>query len=161
MKVLVIDNLAAGYADLPAIKQILDFVGTPYTVMNYTDVTPAMLSDGTCHGYFQGVIMAFGDDIYSGNANLYTTLNSYETDFPRTSGELVLQSDSGLRIQLLREHVPSTATYNANFTAAAASVFPDGQHGYTVELHWRIHITSRHNTLRQVVRLHRCWRCIG
>ncbi len=124
MKVLVIDNLAAGYADLPAIKQVLDFVGTPYTVMNYTDVTPAVLSDGTCHGYFQGVIMAFGDDIYSGNANLYTTLNSYETTFHVRQVNWFFNPTPDYGFNYSASTVPSTATYNASFTAAAASVFP-------------------------------------
>jgi hypothetical protein len=124
MKVLVIDNPAAGYADLPAIKQILDFVGTPYTVMNYTDVTPAGLSDGTCHGYFQGVIMAFGDDIYSGNANLYTTLNSYETTFHVRQVNWFFNPTPDYGFNYSASSVPSTSTYTANFTAAATSVFP-------------------------------------
>ena len=124
MKVLVIDNVAAGYVDVPAIKQVLDFVGTPYTVMNYTDVTPAVLSDGACHGYFQGIIMAYGEDIYSGNANLYTTLNSYETTFHVRQVNWYFNPTPDYGFNYYTSYIPTSATYSASFTAAAVTVFP-------------------------------------
>jgi hypothetical protein len=124
MKVLVIDNVAAGYVDMAAIKQILDFVGTPYTVMNFADVTPAVLSDGVCHGYFQGIIMAYGGDIYSGNANLYTTLNDYETTFKVRQVNWYLNPTPDYGFNYYTSYVDSNGSTIANFTAAAESVFP-------------------------------------
>jgi hypothetical protein len=124
MKVLVIDNVAAGYVDMPAIKQILDFVGTPYSVMNYSDVTPAALSDGTCHGYFQGIVMAYGGDIYNGNASLYTTLNSYETTFHARQVNWRLNPTPDYGFNYYTSFIDSNGSDTANFTAAAASVFP-------------------------------------
>jgi hypothetical protein len=82
MKLLVITN-GKNEADFPAIKQILDYLGTPYDVLdmsvNTGGVTSAMLSDGSCHGYYQGVIFAFGGYIYTlpGMA----TLTAYEQQF--------------------------------------------------------------------------------
>jgi uncharacterized protein YjdB len=124
MKILVIDHATAKYPDMPAIKQILDFVGTPYTVMEFTDVTPAVLSDGVCHGYYQGVIMAFGSDIYSGNPDLYTTLNSYETTFHVRQVNWYLNPTPDYGFNLYTSFVPTTSTHTAEFTAAAADVFP-------------------------------------
>src|SRR5207248_10404562 len=66
MKLLVVTN-GKTEADFPAIKQILDYLGTPYDVLDmavYTGgITAPMLSDGVCHGYYQGVIFAYGGDI--------------------------------------------------------------------------------------------------
>src|SRR5437868_15529664 len=69
MKLLVVTN-GKTEADFPAIKQILDYLGTPYDVLDmavYTGgITAPMLSDGVCHGYYQGVIFAYGGYIRSG-----------------------------------------------------------------------------------------------
>src|SRR5256885_6359792 len=63
MKLLVVSN-GKTEADFPAIKQILDYLGTPYDVLdmavNPGGITSSMLSDGSCHGYYQGVIFAYG-----------------------------------------------------------------------------------------------------
>src|SRR5215510_15247648 len=68
MKLLVITN-GKSEADFPAIQQILDYVGTPYDVLDMTvnteGITASMLSDGACHGYYQGIIFAFGGYIYT------------------------------------------------------------------------------------------------
>ncbi|HEX2696258.1 MAG TPA: hypothetical protein VHM28_01030, partial [Anaerolineales bacterium] len=74
LKVLVI---AADPTDtntaLPAIKQALDFQGTPYTVFtasprpgdpNANRLT-ALLSDGSCHAFFEGVILGNGQVAYT------------------------------------------------------------------------------------------------
>ena len=124
MKILVVDHATAAYPDMPAIKQILDFVGTPYTVMEFTDVTPAVLSDGACHGYFQGVIMAFGSDIYGGNSDLYNSLNSYETTFHVRQVNWYLNPTQDYGFNLYTSFVPTTSTHTAKFTAAAADIFP-------------------------------------
>src|SRR5207253_7363159 len=63
MKLLVVTN-GRTESDFPAIKQILDYLGTPYDVLDMTantgGITASMLSDGNCHGYYQGVIFAYG-----------------------------------------------------------------------------------------------------
>src|SRR5438876_4441261 len=68
MKLLVVTN-GKTESDFPAIKQILDYLGTPYDVLDMTvstaGITSAMLSDGSCLGYYQGVIFAYGGYIYS------------------------------------------------------------------------------------------------
>ena len=125
MKVLVVTNTAASYVDLPAIQQILDFVGTPYTVVNYSDVNLGMLSDGVCHGYYQGVIMAFGNDIYSGNANLYPALNSYEQTFHVRQVNWFLNPGTDYGFSAATSSVDASQTHTAYFTTAAAAVFPN------------------------------------
>ncbi|HEY7616476.1 MAG TPA: choice-of-anchor D domain-containing protein, partial [Terriglobales bacterium] len=128
LKVLVITNNAAnggvGYADLPAITQVLDYVGTPYTVFdiaaNPEGVTDLFLSDGDCHAYYQGVIFAFGSDIYTLPG--MSTLASYEQTFGvrQLNWFTYPGTDFGF-------NAPNDATgvnYSANFTAAAAPVFP-------------------------------------
>ena len=68
MKLLVVSN-GKTEADFPAIKQILDYLGTPYDVLdmavNPGGITSSMLSDGSCHGYYQGVIFAYGAYVYT------------------------------------------------------------------------------------------------
>src|SRR5262245_44083756 len=68
MKLLVITN-GKSEADFPAIQQILNYIGTPYDVFDMTvnaeGITASMLSDGACHGYYQGVIFTFGGYFYT------------------------------------------------------------------------------------------------
>ena len=82
MKVLVVTN-AESEADFPAITQALDYIGTPYSVLDINttgDTIPAgYLSDGACHGYFQGVIFGFGNNIY--NISNVSDLYTYESQF--------------------------------------------------------------------------------
>ena len=125
MKLLVVTNTAAGYVDMPAIQQILDYVGTPYTVMNYSDVNLGVLSDGVCHGYYQGIIMAFGNDIYSGNADLYPALNSYEQTFHVRQVNWFLNPTPDYGLNLATSTLDANQTHTAHFTAAAAAVFPN------------------------------------
>jgi len=127
MKLLLVNNSAAGYADVAGIQQILDFVGTPYTVMEYSAVTPSVLSDGACHGFYQGIIMAFGNDIYGSNSSLYTTLNKYETTFKvrQINWYFNPTPDYGFNYAATTVPASTTSSYSANFTTAAASVFPN------------------------------------
>jgi hypothetical protein len=91
MKVLVIaaDGNEAG---LPAIKEALEYLGTPYTVYVATrtpyGLKPGKLSSGS-HGYYQGVILTTGDLSYR-NGDGYSSalsqqewadLRSYESHF--------------------------------------------------------------------------------
>ncbi len=53
---------------LPAIREVLDFLGTPYSVylaaQNPGGLTPRMLSDG-CRGFYSGVVLTNGGLAYS------------------------------------------------------------------------------------------------
>ena len=51
-------------------RRFYDYVGTPYDVLDndshdWVAITSAMLSNGACHGYDQGVIMATAVYVYA------------------------------------------------------------------------------------------------
>jgi hypothetical protein len=91
LKVLVIAS-DGNEADLPAIKQVLDYAGTPYTVyiaaQTPNGLTPDKLSSG-CTGYYEGVILTNGTLSYSNNGvwtsalsqQEWTNLWTYESTF--------------------------------------------------------------------------------
>ncbi|MGB9477717.1 MAG: choice-of-anchor D domain-containing protein [Candidatus Acidiferrum sp.] len=128
MKLLVINTASASYADFPAIQQILNYVGIPYDVVDTSGAAPT-LSDGACHGYYQGVIFAYGGDYYS-IGSWQTALISYEQTFgvrqvnwydaPDTNFGL---SYTGTQINTSPTTAGGTGPYTTNFTAAAAPVF--------------------------------------
>ncbi len=68
-------------ADLPAIQQALDYLGTPYTVyiasQHPNGLTPATLSNG-CHGYYQGVILTNGQLVYDNGTSSVSALSQQE-----------------------------------------------------------------------------------
>lgn len=68
-------------ADLPAIQQALDNLGTPYTVYTAAStpngLTPDKLSSG-CHGYYQGVILTDGNLSYNNGTAWVSALSSQE-----------------------------------------------------------------------------------
>ena len=74
---------------VPAIKQILNYVGTPYTVFDMADpansggITAAFLTDpsNSCHGFYNGVILANGGYIYTLPAPSMSNLTTYEQTF--------------------------------------------------------------------------------
>jgi len=80
LKVLV---LAAdgNEADLPAIKQALDYLGIPYTVyiaaQTPNGLTPDFLSNG-CHGYYEGVILTNGLLAYYNGSDYVSALSQDE-----------------------------------------------------------------------------------
>lgn len=125
MKLLVVSN-GKTEADFAAIKQILDYVGTPYDVFDMTvttgGITPAMLSDGNCHGYYQGVIFAFGGYIYTlpGMA----TLTAYEQTFGirQLNWYMYPNNDFGFNYPYSGT-IPDTGTDSASYTTAGASAF--------------------------------------
>jgi Bacterial Ig-like domain (group 2)/Abnormal spindle-like microcephaly-assoc'd, ASPM-SPD-2-Hydin len=126
MKLLVVTS-GQTEADFPAITQILDYMGTPYTVLDFVaqpgGVTPAMLSDGSCHGYYQGVIFATGGYIYTlpGMA----ALTAYEQTFGvrQVNWYTDPTPDFGLNFTSNTLSTTATSTYNANFSSAAAPIF--------------------------------------
>lgn len=125
MKLLVVNNSAAntgaGYADFPAIQQILNYVGVPYDVVDVSASAPT-LSDGACHGHYQGVVFAYGGDYYSIGSWQQTLIN-YETTFKVRHLNWYSVPDPNFGLSYTGTQIPSTQSYTTNFTAAAASVF--------------------------------------
>ncbi len=125
MKVLVVNNAAAnagaGYADFPAIEQILNYVGTPYDVVDVTAAAPT-LSDGACHGHYQGVIFAYGGDYYS-IGSWQSALISYEKTFAVRQLNWYDFPDPNFGLLYTGTQIPSTQTETANFTTAAQPIF--------------------------------------
>jgi hypothetical protein len=115
-------NSEAGYADFPAIQQILNYVGTPYDVVDVSAAAPT-LSDGACHGYYQGVIFAYGGDYYN-IPTWQTTLIDYEQTFQVRQVNWFDFPDPNFGLSAYTGNsIPSTSTYSASFTAAAAPIF--------------------------------------
>ena len=125
MKLLVVTN-GKTEADFPAIKQILDYLGTPYDVFDMTvntgGITAAILSDGSCHGYYQGVIFAFGGYIYTLPG--MSILTSYEQGFGirQVNWYMYPNNDFGYNYPY-NGTIPSSGSDSASFTPAGASVF--------------------------------------
>src|SRR6201981_2151779 len=125
LKLLVVTN-GKTEADFPAIKQLLDYLGTPDDVFDMTvntgGITAAMLADGVCHGYYQGVIFAYGGYIYTlpGMA----TLTSYEQKFAirQLNWYMYPNNDFGFNYPF-GGTITSSGTDSASFTSAGASVF--------------------------------------
>jgi hypothetical protein len=80
LKVLVLASDGTE-ADLPAIQQELDYLGTPYTVyiasQHPNGLTPDTLSNG-CHGYYQGVILTNGQLVYYNGSSYVSALSQQE-----------------------------------------------------------------------------------
>src|SRR5919109_5060632 len=125
MKLLVVTN-GKTEADFPAIKQILDYLGTPYdvldTTVNTTGVTAAMLSDGSCHGYYQGVIFTYGGYIYSLTG--MSILTAYEQKFAirQVNWYMYPNNDFGFNYPY-NGAITSAGSESASFTSAGASTF--------------------------------------
>jgi hypothetical protein len=80
LKVLVI--AADGTeADLPAIEQALNYLGTPYSlyqaVSTPNGLTPDKLANG-CHGYYQGIILTDGALSYFNGSSYVSALSQQE-----------------------------------------------------------------------------------
>jgi hypothetical protein len=125
MKLLVITN-GKSEANFPAIQQILNYVGTPYDVLDMTvnteGITASMLSDGACHGYYQGIIFAFGGYIYTlpGMANL----TDYEQAFAvrQLNWYMYPNNDFGFNSPY-NGTIPPSGTDSMSYTSAGSSVF--------------------------------------
>lgn len=80
LKVLVVATDGTE-ADLPAIKQALDYLGTPYTVYQAAQtpngLTPSLLASG-CHGYYQGIILTNGALVYNNGSGYVSALSQQE-----------------------------------------------------------------------------------
>jgi hypothetical protein len=124
MKLLVVTNGQAE-ADFAAIKQGLDYLGTPYTVFDMSTqiggITADMLSDGNCHGYYQGVIFTFGNYIYTLPG--MPILTTYEQTYHVRQVNWFVYPDTNFGINTYHDSVDAYHPYSANFTPAAEAVF--------------------------------------
>jgi hypothetical protein len=123
MRLLVVNNSSLTYADFPAIQQILNYIGVPYTVVDAAGGTLPTLSDGACHGYFQGVIYAFGDDIYTFPFPVASTLAAYEAKFGVRQLNWNTNPTPDFGLNLYSSFVASDGTDTGTFTATGKSVF--------------------------------------
>src|SRR2546429_445768 len=125
MKLLVVSN-GKTEADFPAIKQILDYLGTPYDVLdmavNTAGITSSMLSDGSCHGYYQGVIFAYGAYVYTLPG--MSILTSYEQTFGvrQLNWYMYPNNDFGFNYPY-NGTISSAGADSASFTSAGTTVF--------------------------------------
>jgi hypothetical protein len=124
LKLLVVSN-GKTEADFGAIKQALDYVGTPYTVLDFkaqtSGVTAAMLSDGVCHGFYQGVIFANGS--YVNTLPGMAALTAYEQKFAVRQVNWFASPNSAFGLNPTNKTINANTTYTGNFTPAASSVF--------------------------------------
>lgn len=125
MKILVVTN-GESEADFPAITQALGYIGTPYSVLDISQagntIPSGYLSDGGCHGYFQGVIFGFGNNIYNiGNiGDLYT----YESTFNVRQVNWYVYPDPNFGLALPSGSIAASPTpYNFHYTPAANTIF--------------------------------------
>jgi hypothetical protein len=80
LKILVL-SADGNEVDLPAIKQALDYLGTPYTVYIASQTPNGLTSDklsNGCHGYYQGVILTNGTLSYYNGTAWVSALSSQE-----------------------------------------------------------------------------------
>ena len=124
LKLLVVSN-GKTEADFGAIKQILDYVGTPYTVLDFkatpAGISAAMLSDGGCHGFYQGVIFANGS--YVNTLPGMAALTAYEQKFGVRQVNWFATPSAAFGLNPANKTIAATATYTANFAPGASSVF--------------------------------------
>ena len=135
MRLLVI-SADGNEAVLPAIRETLDYVGTPYDVHIATQpglLTAAMLSDGACFGRYQGIILTTGELGHAVKGRLggqrvqcrgvdhAAAVSSQLQDSP---GHLVHVSAAAVRLwPRLRKSTPTFTPVSATLTAEGAAVF--------------------------------------
>jgi hypothetical protein len=151
LKVLVL-SADGSEVDLPAIEQELNFLGTPYTVYMSTKtpngLTEALLDDGACHAFYNGVILTNGDLAYTNGSQWmsglsqteWTTLWSFEAKFGirAVSWYTFPNADFGFQNNATAISTDTTP-YTGTFTAAGKAIFPylntnqafSIQHAYT------------------------------
>jgi hypothetical protein len=125
MQVLVVTS-AKSEADFPAITQALDYLGTPYTVLDISTtqntIPSGSLSNG-CHGYFQGVIFTFGSNRYT--ISNISDLDTYENQFNVRQLNWYVYPDPNFGLSSPVGSVNASSTpYNFHYEAAAGSIFP-------------------------------------
>jgi hypothetical protein len=125
MQVLVVTS-GKSEADFPAITQALDYLGTPYTVLDISTtgntIPPGSLSNG-CHGSFQGVIFTFGGNRYS--ISNISDLDTYENQFNVRQLNWFVYPDPNFGLASPVGSINANPTpYNFHYETAAGSIFP-------------------------------------
>jgi hypothetical protein len=125
MQILVVTN-GGTESDFPAITQAIGYIGTPYSVLDISqtgDTIPSgYLSDGGCHGHFQGVIFAFGNDIY--NISNVSDLYTYEHTFNVRQVNWYVFPDPNFGLASPSGSIDANPTpYNFYYAPAANSIF--------------------------------------
>ena len=125
MQVLVVTS-GKSEADFPAITQALDYLGTPYTVLDISatgNTIPSGLLSNGCHGYFQGVIFTFGSNRY--NISNISDLDTYENQFNVRQLNWYVYPDPNFGLSSPVGSVDASSTpYNFHYEAAAGAIFP-------------------------------------
>jgi hypothetical protein len=83
---------------------------------------PTLSNNTTCHGFYQGIIFAFGDDIYN-NPALNTALNSYQISYGVRRLNWYTNPTPDFGLNNATSTLADTQTDTASFTAEAAAVF--------------------------------------
>lgn len=145
LKVLVLASNGTE-ADLAAIQQVLDYLGTPYTVyiasQHPNGLTPDKLSD-SCHGYYQGVILTNGQLVYANGASSvsalsqqeWTNLRNYEAKLGIRQLNWYIYPTSDFGYQAPSSSFDTTSKpLSAQLTSQAQSTFPYMNMGSTVTI---------------------------
>ena len=136
LKILVLAG-DGSEVDLPAIEQSLNYIGASYTVYTSSQspggLTEAKLDDGSCHAYYNGVILTTGLLTYYDGAQWrsglsqteWTTLWTFEAKFGvrSVSWYTFPTTDFGFQNAATATSTSSTP-YAGSLTSAGASVFP-------------------------------------
>ncbi len=126
LKILVVTN-GGSESDFPAITQALGYIGTPYSVLDISQtgntIPSGYLSDGGCHGFFQGVIFGFGNNIY--NISNVSDLYTYESQFNVRQVNWYVYPDPNFGLAAASGTVAASPTpYNFHYAPAASAIFP-------------------------------------
>ncbi len=131
LRVLII-AAEEGDATLPAIRQVLDYLGTPYTVyvanQSPGGLTPDKLSSG-CHAYYQGIILTTGQLSLSGSTQSaltdaeWQTLRDYEASFRVRRVAWYAYPTPEYGLQSPRAVDTTDDPIEAEYTGAGADVF--------------------------------------
>ncbi|MFN3431017.1 MAG: hypothetical protein ACK46X_13815 [Candidatus Sericytochromatia bacterium] len=132
---LLIITAAGQEACLPAIKQALDYMGTPYTVWTATErpggLTPEALATGD-HGHYQGVILTTGNlAFFDGatwlsalNADEWAALEAYQARFGVRQVTWYTLPTADYGFGPAQPVDTTTSPVQTSFTAAGRAVFP-------------------------------------
>lgn len=145
LKVLVV-AADGSEADLPAIKQTLDYLGTPYSVYlaahTPNGLTPDKLGNG-CHGYYQGIILTNGAVSYFNGSQFVSALSqqewinlwSYEAQLNIRELSWYTNPTADYGYQTPGDTVDTTVSpLGAGLTSAGRTVFPYITSGATITI---------------------------
>ncbi|MFN8487919.1 MAG: hypothetical protein U0350_10025 [Caldilineaceae bacterium] len=138
LKLLVI-SADGKETDYPAITSFLSQIGIPFDTLiaSQTPLTAAMLSNGTVHGFYQGIILVTGNLSYFNStlnqwvsafdSNEWNTLWNYEAQFgvrQVTSYTYPGGWPDSYGLNLVTFQDTTTTPLNATLTAAGQKIYP-------------------------------------